>query len=82
MDAKKPFERIQNLNQYVMYNAKRQAIAKKKFETYKIPYNLTSGDLEAFTIDGKLNEFYMWHYAPNVDKIKNGTPLKKPIDAN
>ena len=75
-------ERIQNLNQYVMYNAKKQAISQKVFGKYNAPYNLTSEDLKEFGIDENLNEFYMWHYAPNIDEIKKGTPLKKPIDVN
>ena len=66
----------------MMYNAKRRAIGQKNFEKYKIPYNFNAEDLEAFTVDENVNEFYMWHYAPNIDEIKSGVPLKRPIDLN
>lgn len=66
--------RIQNLKQFLMYDAKRRAIRGRKV----IPYE----EHKEYAIDKSINEFYMWHYAPNIEDIAGGEPLKKPIDIN
>lgn len=69
--------RIQNIQLFNMYNAKKQAISTKNIPSLQSTMMLMqNGAIDTFFSDNITNEFYMWHYAPNAVEITNGAPLR------
>ena len=76
--------RVQNLPLFRTYYAKKQAIQGKSIPALPSTQVLKQfGGLNTIFLDTAVNEFYMWHYAPNaMDVTNNGAPLKRAINTN
>ena len=75
-------QRLQNTTEYKKYTDKKRVIAAKNIPALPSTQTLAKGDVKSFFIDKATNEFYFWYFAPNINDILSGKPLKKAIDTN
>ena len=73
---------VQNKDLFKEYLAKKQAIREKSFCGLQSTDVLKKyGEIKTKLIDDTTNEYYMWCYAPNADKIVNhGKALEIIVD--